>query len=198
MKIKKLCFLNHTVSNFEISSPGLYGFVGSNGSGKSTFFSILSGETKVSGSEILLEKTMYISSLQSFDKNLSGNDYLNLLNGVDYDAALELVKNFEASSFINKKIGKYSLGMLQQLAIIVSLAVESKIVILDEIHSGLDIKRQKIFYKLLEKEKLSKIIILTSHHLEDIEKHCDTVFLLNNDIEEVTDFSYIEHEIGGG
>lgn len=197
LKIEQLNFFNYKIKNFEINKPGLFGLIGRNGSGKSTFFSILNGETITENSVIVSSDIMYISNMQSFDKNLNGFDYFKLLSKTEYDKAIRLSKYFDSYSFLEKKIGKYSLGMLEQFSIIISLAVESEIVIFDEIHGGLDLKRQKLFYKLLDEEKANKIIVLTSHHLEDVFKYCDKVFMLNENIEEVNDFSYAEHEIGG-
>lgn len=145
LEIKKLIFLDYKILNFQIDKPGIYGLIGRNGSGKSTFFSILNKETKVKDSIINTNKIMYLSNLQSFDKNLKGIDYLKILSNTEYEKALEISNKFGANEFINKKIGKFSLGMLQQFSIIISLSIDADIIIFDEIYTGLDIKHQKIF-----------------------------------------------------
>ncbi|MDT2863336.1 ATP-binding cassette domain-containing protein [Lactococcus lactis] len=129
LKLSKLNFLNYKIQEFEILVPGLYGFVGQNGAGKSTFFSILNGDISAKGSIISSRKVMYISNLQSFDKNLKALDYFKLLSESERSSAKKLSELFDINSFIDKKIGKYSLGMLQQFAIIISLASNSEIVI---------------------------------------------------------------------
>ncbi len=198
LKIERLNFLEYHIKNFGILDTGLYGFIGQNGAGKSTFFSILNQEILVEDANVFAENVMYLSNLNGFDKNLKGMDYFKILSADEYAKAQHLAEKFEAESFLNKRIGKYSLGMLQQFAIILSLAVNSEIVILDEIHSGLDIKHQRIFFEQLEEEKLEKIVLLTSHYLEDIKKHCDKSFFLGEGIEPIVDFSSIENRILGG
>ncbi|WKB50015.1 ATP-binding cassette domain-containing protein (plasmid) [Lactococcus lactis subsp. lactis] len=198
LEIKKLIFLDYKILNFQIDKPGIYGLIGRNGSGKSTFFSILNKETKVKDSIINTNKIMYLSNLQSFDKNLKGIDYLKILSNTEYEKALEISNKFGANEFINKKIGKFSLGMLQQFSIIISLSIDADIIIFDEIYTGLDIKHQKIFFELLNTEKNKKILVLTSHYFEDLKKHCDITFFLNkNSIEVVEDFSKLESKIIG-
>lgn len=198
LKVSKLNFLNYKIQEFEILVPGLYGFVGQNGAGKSTFFSILNGDISAKGSIISSRKVMYISNLQSFDKNLRALDYFKLLSESECSSAKKLSELFDINSFIDKKIGKYSLGMLQQFAIIISLAANSEIVIFDELHSGLDLKHQRIFFDILQHEKKEKIIILTSHHLEDVKNNCDVSFFLDKDIEVIKDFNDVENRIIGG
>lgn len=198
LEIKKLIFLDYEILNFQIDKPGIYGLIGHNGSGKSTFFSILSKETKAKDSIINTNKIMYLSDLKSFDKNLKGIDYFKILSNTEYKKAIELSDKFGAKEFINKKICKYSLGMLQQFSIIISLSIDADIIIFDEIYTGLDIKHQKTFFELLNTEKNKKILVLTSHYFEDLKKHCDiTFFLNNNSIEVVEDFSKLESTIIG-
>lgn len=198
LKISSLHFLNYEIQDFEIPKPGLYGFIGQNGSGKSTFFGILNHEIIAKDAMISDKEVMYISNLNSFDKNLRGMDYFNILSKEECEKALDLSKKFGADTFINQKIGKYSLGMLQQFAIVLSLSVKAEIVILDEIHSGLDIKHQAILFEQLDEEKKNKIIFLTSHYLADVEKHCEQSFFLGEKLEEVKDFSVVEAQILGG
>lgn len=198
LKINQLDFLEYHVRDFEIPKPGLYGFIGQNGSGKSTFFGILNHEVIAKNSIISSEEVMYLSNFQSFDKNLKGSDYFKILSKKEQEKAFDLVKKFGADAFIHQKIDKYSLGMLQQFAIIVSLSVYSEIIILDEIHSGLDIKHQAILFEELDKEKERKLIFLTSHYLEDIEKHCERSFFLDEELQEVSNFSAVKAKILGG
>ncbi|MDR1568704.1 MAG: ATP-binding cassette domain-containing protein [Streptococcaceae bacterium] len=130
--------------SFELFQNGLYGFVGRNGIGKSTLFSILNKEIKISIGEIKVGKVCYIPSLEIFDKNITANDYFKLLSD---EEKITLNKNLELMGnpdFFNKKIGTYSLGMKELFAFIFAISIESDILILDELIDGLDEKNVSI------------------------------------------------------
>lgn len=89
---------------------------------------------------------------------------------------------FSASRFFKKPIKKYSLGMKEILAFIYTVSLEADLIIVDELMNGLTMrcvpKRAKAFQILKELSKI-KIILLTSHILEEVEKYCDQVYFLS-------------------
>lgn len=82
---------------------------------------------------------------------------------------------------IKKRDGKYSLGMRQRLGIAQAIMEDPEILLLDEPMNGLDNKGVddvKTILKELKNEK--KTIILASHHMEDINELCDSVYVLDS------------------
>lgn len=171
--------------NLKINTPGLYGVIGRNGAGKSTLFTAISGEMLYKGT-IRFEdakffgRISYVPNLDIFDNNLTANDYIKELKGEEYDRAQKYMGIFQASNFFGKKIKKYSLGMKEILAFIYSVSLQSDFIIVDELMNGLDNTMRKEAFKILNELAKTKIILLTSHILEEVEVNCSEIFFLSD------------------
>ena len=90
-----------------------------------------------------------------------------------------------------KHVGKYSLGMRQRLAIAQAIMEDPAILLLDEPLNGLDYEGVKTVYDILKVQKeRGKIILVASHHEEDIRLLCDEVYWLKDGIlERIEDIS---------
>lgn len=193
--LKNLTTSAFTEINLNLTENGLYGIIGRNGAGKSTLFATINQEVLKYEGEIALKngkskgRVVYVPNLDIFDKNLSANDYIDLLKGEEKKRALDLMVIFQADKFFSKKIRKYSLGMQEILAFILSMSLESDLVIVDELMNGLDNSMREEAFQVLKKMSADKIILLTSHILEEVEKNCDKVYFLSkNSFTEVSDF----------
>lgn len=78
------------------------------------------------------------------------------------------------------KVKKYSLGMKQKVGIVLSLIANPDIIILDEPTNSLDVTSVKRFHNLLKSIKDEKIIIISSHILEELDSLCDEIYLINS------------------
>lgn len=164
--------------SFELASTGLYGLIGRNGIGKSTLFSLLNDEMKLSNVTFSVGKVAYIPSLDIFDKYLTANDYLKLLASEEQVAFQQNLERMGGADFFNQKIGKYSLGMKELFAFLYVLSIQSDVLILDELLDGLDEQRRFAAYTLLKQYSQEKIILLTSHNLSEVFETTDRVYLL--------------------
>ncbi|MDR2976994.1 MAG: ATP-binding cassette domain-containing protein [Streptococcaceae bacterium] len=200
LTIKNLKFLNNEAPiDFEIKENGLYGLIGKNGIGKSTLYSVISGEIAIKQGQVITGQVVYFPSVENFDENLNGWNYLRLLDDHHFEYAKKLAENIGADSYLSKKIGKYSFGMKQLFAAILSFSTPSEILLIDELFNGLDVLvKSKVIYEL-RKISHEKIILYTSHNLKEIEQCCDQSFILTTrGIEEVSDFEAAAQEIGFG
>ncbi len=118
--------------------------------------------------------------------NLSGRKNLELYAGLnnmkDKDYINRLVELVKLSNRIDDKVKTYSLGMKQRLGIACALVNKPSILILDEPTNGLDpfgIKELRELLRLIN-EKTTITIILCSHILEEMEKVCDDVILIDD------------------
>lgn len=183
--------------NLEISENGLFGIIGKNGIGKSTFFDALAGDINVERATIEPVNISYIPDIDSFDVNLNMMDYINLLSNNEKSEAIRLLKIFNAEQYVQKKLGKFSLGMKQLFVTILLFSQDSDVLIIDELFSGLDVSVKQRVYFELDKIAKNKIVLITSHQLQEIEQICQTTYLLSeNGLNEVKDFKDAAKEIG--
>lgn len=176
-------------------SGKIYGIIGFNGSGKSVLFKCITGLMRYdSGSVIvngkpkkkgeLLENAGIIIETPSFLSEKSGFDNLRLLymikNVPNKEYLMKILKRVGLEKEAQKKVGKYSLGMKQRLAIAQAIMENQEILILDEPFNSLDydgVIEMRALLKELKNE--GKLIFLSSHNREDVQILCDEVYILN-------------------
>lgn len=183
--------------SMEISKGEICGLIGRNGSGKTVLFKCICGflkptygkifvRNKEVGKDIDIPGDMgVIIDSPGFLNQYSGYRNLELLATLqkkigksDIIKTLQLVGLGGAES---KKVGKYSMGMRQRLAIAQAIMEEQDILILDEPMNGLDKQGveevRELFLKL---KNTGYTILLASHNQEDINVLCDTVYEMDN------------------
>lgn len=184
--------VNHI--DIEIEKGSIYGFIGPNGAGKSTTIKCLmntinknAGQILVDGQEVsdknysLKEEIGYLPSEVHLYEDLSVKQMLEYSNSFykkDCTKRMnELIARLDVDE--NKKIDELSLGNLKKVGIILALAHEPKILIMDEATSGLDPLMQEEFYEILEEEKKKgTTIFFSSHILSEIKRICDKVAII--------------------
>ena len=182
--------------NLEFQEGKVYGLVGPNGSGKSVLLKIICAFYMPTQGEVLIDGVNYndgnnfppnlraLIDKPSFIPDLSGFENLKLLaniqtliNDDDIINTLKIVNLYEEK---DKKFYKYSMGMKQKLGIASVLMEDPKIMILDEPFNGIDDKSKSKLFEYLTKIKKNKIIIISSHIVEEIQKVCDEVYYFEN------------------
>ncbi len=183
--------------SFEAKNGDIIGFVGHNGSGKTVLFKCICGFYEVSEGEITIDgqkvgigdrmprNIAFTIEEPAFIEDYNGRKNLSLLYELNHKKDMAHIKTMIQLVGLdyksNKKVGKYSLGMKQRLAIAQVLMEDMPILILDEPMNGLDKNGVREIRELImaEKEK-GKIIILASHNSADIDYLCDIVYELEN------------------
>lgn len=178
--------------------PGqVYGFLGPNGSGKTTtirmmvgLMSMTEGDILVAGSSIKSDFEQAISRVGAIVENpemykfLTG--YQNLLHyarmspGVDKQRITEAVERVGLQHRIHDKVKTYSLGMRQRLGVAQAILHRPKLLVLDEPTNGLDpqgIRELRDYLRQLAKEEGTTIFV-SSHLLSEMELMCDTVAVI--------------------
>lgn len=185
------------VSNIEFEQGKIYGIVGKNGVGKTTFFKSLtniitnySGLVEIDGVDIKknfqpLSKVGIVLDDMELYKNHTGLFNLRyfggLRGGFDETQALKLARELEIDESINKKVGAYSLGMNKKLILLISVMNDAQILIFDEPFRGLDVKSINWFKNyLLDLKNQGRIILISSHIKDDIETLSDKVLVMSN------------------
>lgn len=184
--------------NLEVEEGEIYGFLGPNGSGKTTTIKMIlrlinsdSGEIKVNGYDTKkqFEKAMEcigaIVENPDLYKYMSGIDNLRLharIRNIDEKRIKEVLELVELKGREKDKVGKYSLGMKQRLGLALTLLHRPKVLILDEPTNGLDpagIKKLRdILKEISHKEGVA--VFVSSHILSEMQLMCDRVAVLDN------------------
>ena len=180
--------------NLNVKKGEVFGFVGTNGSGKTTtirhimgFLKPQEGECLVKGldawkkSSEIKKFVEYIPGEIAFPDLPTGTEFLKsqaeLLNLKDMKRADELLKRLQLDTSANLK--RMSKGMKQKTAIVASLMCDKDILILDEPTTGLDPLMRQTFLELIKEEKAKgKTIFMSSQMFDELEETCDRVALI--------------------
>lgn len=175
---------------------GVYGLLGANGAGKTTFMRMLCGILKPTSGTVTFDGMDVSSEEYRAELGYLPQDfgYYPDFNGMDfllYMASLKGLTKTEAkrkskkllelvslSDVAKKKIATYSGGMKQRLGIAQVLLNDPKIIILDEPTAGLDPKERVRFRNLIKELGTESIVLLSTHIVSDIEHIADTVLMM--------------------
>lgn len=180
--------------DLRVEAGEVHGFVGPNGSGKTTTIRILLGLLRAdAGSASLLggdpwrdavelhRRIAYVPGEVSLWPNLSGGEIIDLLgrlrgdlNGRRRD---ELLERFELDP--TKRARTYSKGNRQKVGLVAALASDAELLLLDEPTSGLDPLMEAVFQDCIREVKAQgRTVLLSSHILAEVEALCDRLSII--------------------
>ena len=175
--------------DFTFEKGNIYGMVAINGSGKTTLFRAISQLISVNSGKIIAPSSLfYYETIEWFDGNLSGIDYLLYIKNV-WNSSQNLeheIEYWEMSDYIHLPIRKYSLGMKQRLLIAMYFMSQADCWLMDEITNGLDEYYRTKFFNRLKEIQTQQLMIISSHYKEELMNVCDKIVKIENcRIEEV-------------
>lgn len=184
--------------DFTFEEGKIYGLLGRNGAGKTTFFNSLNNDITITDGSFYLEDKYgrnllntkdigYVLSTPIVPEFLTAKEFLRFYldinkdkidNLKDIDYYFDLVKlNKEDQNILLKD---YSHGMKNKIQILVNIISNPKVILLDEPLTSLDIVVQEDMKNLLKSLKENHIIIFSTHILELATDLCDEIVILNN------------------
>lgn len=183
--------------NLEVPKSSVYGFLGTNGAGKSTTLRLLlglmkpaSGRISMFGEDISKTYPRHLSKVGSLIESASLYDHLNSKEHLKLAAKYFNISNPDISGILEKvkldhtgkkKTKDFSTGMKQRLGLAMTLLHNPEILILDEPTNGLDpngIIELRSIIKELNSD--GKTILLSSHILSEVEKIVDRIGIIKN------------------
>lgn len=181
--------------------PGeVTGYLGANGSGKSTTMKMITGLLEMTSGQILFDDRPIQRDLMAFRQrmgyvpeephlynHLSGLEYLVMvaqLRDIDPKISTEriggLLHLFALHSDRDVPIASYSKGMRQKILLSAALMHNPDLILLDEPFSGLDIGTSLILRNLItELSARGKVVLFSSHELETVERICSHIVILH-------------------
>ncbi|MDQ1852691.1 MULTISPECIES: ABC transporter ATP-binding protein [Bacillus] len=187
----------HTAVNdvsFTLSSGRIYGLIGPNGSGKSTTLKMMagllfptSGFVKADGKQAtrdMVRQTAYLTELDMFYPDFTVKDMVNFYQSqfpdFQTEQAYRLLNEMQLDP--EKKIKKLSKGNRGRLKIVLALARQADVILLDEPFSGLDpMVRDSIVNSLVSYIDFEQqIVVIATHEIDEIETLLDEVIILAN------------------
>ena len=181
--------------DLEVRQGEVHGFLGPNGSGKTTTIRILLGLLRADGgtatllggdpwrdSVALHRRLAYCPGDVTLWPNLSGGEVIDLLGrlrgGLDPKRRKDLLERFDLDP--RKKGRAYSKGNRQKVGLIAALASDVELLLLDEPTSGLDPLMEEVFRQVIHEEARDsgRTVLLSSHILSEVEALCDRVTII--------------------
>ncbi len=194
---------NIAVDDVSLSIPrgSFFGILGPNGAGKSTTIGATigtvnstSGSITVGGYDVVREyrktRSMTGISPQEFNVDIFEKvhlilDYMGGFYGVPKKQRMErveeLLTRFDLQEHRDKMFMELSGGLKRRVVLAKALVHDPELLILDEPTAGIDVEqRRDLWSYLTELNKEGKTIVMTSHYLEEVEKLCDRIAVINH------------------
>ena len=184
--------------SFDVFQGEVFGFLGSNGSGKTTTLRALLGLYEPTAGELLIDGKPYAvdsqinlgylpeeRGLYKKEKVLDVMIYFGQLKGLSRDEAKEFSLNFLKRVDLTDKAGmrldKLSGGQQQKIQLGVTIMGDPELLIMDEPTKGFDPVNRRLLMNIIEEQrKAGTTIIYVTHQMEEVEQLCDRLILLKD------------------
>jgi ABC-2 type transport system ATP-binding protein len=171
--------------DFDIPPGRIYGLIGHNGAGKTTTLNAILGLSSYEGTvrvlgedpfarrAKLMENVAFISDVASLPRFLRVRELFALLTNIHPNFSQEKARSFLEGTDVKmeQRIKNLSKGMIAQLHLAVVMAIDAKLLVLDEPTLGLDITYRKRFYRRLLEDYMTeeRTLLITTHQVDEIE-----------------------------
>lgn len=187
--------------SFTVNEGEIVGLLGENGAGKTTTLRMLAtmlkptgGTAVINGFDIIQEPSkvrgnigiLFGGEVGLYDRLTAKENikYFAELNGMSKEAtekSIEYLSNMlEMNEYLNRRVGKFSRGMKQKVAIARSIVHEPGVMLFDEPTAGLDVTASRIVQDFILKcRQEKKAIVFSSHSMSEVEKLCDRIVIIH-------------------
>lgn len=187
--------------SFEVGNGEIFGLLGPNGAGKTTTMRLLStllkptsGTATVAGYDLLREPQKVRASIGVLPEDTGLYDrltprehllYYGRLQGMPEDflrkRAHELLQFMELTDRPNAKVGDFSKGMKQKVALLRAFIHDPPVLLLDEPTAGLDVMSARAIHEFVERfRREGKAIMISTHNMTEAQKLCNRVAIIDH------------------
>jgi len=185
---------------FDVANGEVFGLLGPNGAGKTTTLRLLStvlkptsGTATVAGHDLMREPQKVRASIGVLPEDTGLYDrltptehllYYGRLHGIPEDEltrrANKLLHSMELSERANAKVGDFSKGMRQKVALLRAFIHDPPVLLLDEPTAGLDVMSARSIHAFVERfRREGKAIVISTHNMTEAQKLCDRVAIID-------------------
>ena len=195
---------------FDVYKGEIFGYCGTNGSGKTTtlrhimgFLKPQKGSVTVKGlnaykdAEEIKKYVGYLPGEIAFPDVKNGTEFLNIqakmINLTDMTRAEQIINALQLDPTAN--VRRMSKGMKQKTALVAAFMHQPEIIILDEPTTGLDPLMREEFIKIIKEEKAKGTTIIMSNHMfDELEETCDRIaFIKDGHLIDICDMNELRH-----
>lgn len=186
--------------NLSVNKGHIFGFLGKNGAGKSTFINMLTGIIRPSSGsfeildvddlqiDMIKNKLGVLPDYSTFYNDLSSIEHLRYFSNImglkkSNEDLCNLLRKVGLDKDINTKVKKFSFGMKKKLGIAQAIINDPELIFLDEPTSGVDVDSVLNIHKLIKELSCEgKTVFFTSHNLDEVEKLCDEIAIMKDGV----------------
>lgn len=186
--------------NLKVKKGHVFGFLGKNGAGKSTFINMITGVIKPTGGEFYLlnkeesnegvakKRIGVLPDYSTFYEDLSALEHLKYFSKLlglklPKEELIQLLEKVGLENAVNVKTKKFSFGMKKKLGLAQAIINNPDLLFLDEPTSGVDANAVLNIHSIIKKlAEEGKTIFLTSHNLNEVEKLCDEIAIMDKGV----------------
>ena len=197
--------------NFEFEKGKIYGLLGRNGSGKTTFFNCLNEDLDINQGEFYIEDNNikrkmesedigYVLSIPNVPEFLTGREFLKFFIDINKERIKDLKNIDEYFDFMkiekedrDKLLKDYSHGMKNKMQMLVNIIASPNVLLLDEPLTSFDVVVAEEMKQMLKEIKKNHIIIFSTHIMELALDLCDEIVILNKGVLEETDKNNLDN-----
>lgn len=181
--------------NYTFESGKIYGIIGRNGAGKTTFFQSINSDISIDAGKLTLDSfklairdTSLVAAEENIPEFLTAKEFLTFflkINNKEQEIDPKEIKYYFDIIGLNEQdqnkiMKEYSKGMKNKVELLINIISNKKVLLLDEPLTSLDVIVQEEMKKILRKEKKNRIIMISTHILDIALDLCDEILILNN------------------